>query len=208
MSTAPKDLPANKAKCTAPAPVPTHGPGGVFTVARAAAIAAPALTCIEKVLDLPNYAAWNKFIPTATITAPGRAEALTPALRTLASRPGHAAPGAKGRFEAVMAPGSAPRNVDLEVTLLEAFEDAGRTGYRVAWKSVGFPHFLLRSERVQEFVEDVSADGAVVTRYATWETFGGVLAYLVPRAALEDGFDRWTDGLKKIAEQAAAGPGS
>ncbi|KAI0406437.1 hypothetical protein F4802DRAFT_596130 [Xylaria palmicola] len=217
MSIAPSDFPRDEAKCVAPIPVPTYGAGGVFTVACSAAIAGPALACLERVLDLPGYGAWNTFVPRAALLAPGRAgeqgqgddddeggdDGLTPELRALIARPGHVAPGARIRFDAVMAPGGAPRAVDLEVTRLEAFEagtGAGRRGYRVVWKATGFPGFLLRSERVQEFVEGVAADGAVETRYACWETFGGLLAHVLPRSQIEDGFARWMEGLKRAVE--------
>ncbi|KAI8944746.1 hypothetical protein F4801DRAFT_171939 [Xylaria longipes] len=203
MSTAPPDLPKDEAKCVAPIPVPTHGAGGIFAVACSTTIAGPALSCLEKVLDLSSYGAWNTFVPSASITTPGDSSLLpaVPELRDLASRPGYVAPGAKIRFNAVMTPGGASRAVDLEATFLEAFDVDGRKGYRVVWKALGIPHFLLHSERVQEFVEVVSADGAVETRYACWETFAGVLGYVLPRAQIESGFQRWMDGLKKAVEE-------
>ncbi|GAW17945.1 hypothetical protein ANO14919_074140 [Xylariales sp. No.14919] len=206
MSTAPPDLPTNEAKSVAPIPVPTYGAGGIFAVACSTEIRAPALTCLEKVLDLPGYGTWNTFVPRAALTAPGHTPSDAPEVQALAARPGHVAVGAKVRFDAVMAPGGAARAVDLEVTGLEAFDDAagGRKGYRVVWKAVGFPHFLLHSERVQEFVEvQAEEDGTVRTRYACWETFGGWLGYVLPRAQIEGGFRRWMDGLKKAAEEEA-----
>ncbi|KAI0445340.1 hypothetical protein F4803DRAFT_571126 [Xylaria telfairii] len=204
MSTAPSSLPKDEAKCVAPIPVPTHGAGGVFAVACSTTIAGAALPCLEKVLDLPSYGAWNTFVPKASITSPGASHRLpsTLELRDLASRPGFVAPGAKVRFDAVMVPGGASRAVDLEVTSLEAFDVETGKGYRVVWKAVGLPHFLLHSERVQEFVDGVAADGSVETRYACWETFGGILGYVLPRAQIESGFQRWMDGLKKIVEEA------
>ncbi|KAI8633622.1 hypothetical protein F5Y19DRAFT_470863 [Xylariaceae sp. FL1651] len=223
MATAPSDLPKDEAKCVAPIPVPTHGPGGVFSVACSTTIAAPPLACLEKVLDLSGYPEWNTFIPKASVASaaptPTGEDSLAPELQTLAARPGYAAPGAKLRFDAVMSPGASPRKVDIEVTFLEAFEvssggDAGkkRRGYRVAWKATGMPHFLLHSERVQEFVEGAttssSADGSVettTTEYACWETFGGVLGYVLPRAQLEDGFMRWMSGLKKATDHSVLG---
>ncbi|KAI1748060.1 hypothetical protein F4782DRAFT_534777 [Xylaria castorea] len=212
MSTAPSDLPKDEAKCVAPIPVPTHGAGGVFAVACSTMIAGPALSCLEKVMDLSSYGAWNTFVPSASLTTPGNNDSLPVApeeLRDLASRPGYVSPGAKVRFDAVMVPGGASRAVDLEVTFLEAFDidddevDGGKKkkGYRVVWKALGVPHFLLHSERVQEFVEDVAPDGTVVTRYMCWETFGGVLGYVLPRAQIESGFQRWMDGLKKVVEE-------
>ncbi|KAI0903473.1 hypothetical protein F4823DRAFT_275193 [Ustulina deusta] len=209
MSTAPSDLPKDKAKCIPPIPVPTHGAGGVFAVACTTEIAGPALTCLAKVLDLPGYGTWNTFVPRASVTAPPSQPdaALAPEVQALASRPGYASRGARIRFDAVMSPGGGSRAVELDVSFLEAFDAAGEgaaKGYRVVWKAAGLPHFLLHSERVQEFVEIAAAeeeeDGGVRTRYATWETFGGWLAYVLPRAQIESGFARWMDGLKKAVE--------
>ncbi|KAI1112148.1 hypothetical protein F5Y14DRAFT_278876 [Nemania sp. NC0429] len=209
MSIAPADLPIDSAKCVPPIPVPTLGAGGVFAVACSTRIAAPALASLEKVLDLSSYGSWNTFVPkasllsaatsTSTSTSTETETALPAELRAIVSRPGYvSSPGARIRFH----PDMSPTAVDLEVTALEAFDDGEVRGYRVAWKAVGMPSFLLRSERVQEFVEHVLPDGAVETRYACWETFGGVLAYLVPRGQLESGFGRWMDGLKKVVEEA------
>ncbi|KAI0152863.1 hypothetical protein GGR57DRAFT_160259 [Xylariaceae sp. FL1272] len=205
MSLAPAELPQNEAKCIAPIPVPTHGPGGNFSVACSTIIAAKPLACIGKVLDLSGYESWNKFVTKASLAEPGRTDSVAQELKTLASRPGHAAPGAKVKFDALMSPGSSPYKVDLEVTFLETFEvdDGGskRKGYRVAWKATGMPHLLLRSERVQEFVEVDGADGVIETRYSCWETFAGWLTYVLPRKQLEDGFERWMNSLKKVAEE-------
>ncbi|KAI0811592.1 hypothetical protein GGR55DRAFT_108328 [Xylaria sp. FL0064] len=225
MSIAPPDLP-REAKCIPPVPVPTHGPGGVFTVAHTTDIAGPAIKVLEKVLDLPHYGSWNTFVPRASVISilpsggnkneNAKDEALAPEVKELVSRPGFAARGAKIRFDAVLSPGSSSsRAVELEVTFLEAFtvpvptstttgeggREGRRKGYRVAWKATGMPHFLLHSERVQEFVETVAEDGSVVTRYTTWETFGGVLGYVLPRTLIEGGFARWTAGLKKVVEE-------
>src|SRR5438552_1141362 len=121
MAMAPSGLPKDTAKCVAPIPVPTHGPGGVFSVACSTTIAAPALSCLEKVLDLSSYPAWNTFVPAATLKTPGHAEGLAPELHALASRPGYVSQGARFRFNAVMSPGGASRAIDLEITFLEAF---------------------------------------------------------------------------------------
>ncbi|KAF2962959.1 hypothetical protein GQX73_g10616 [Xylaria multiplex] len=201
MATAPSDLPKDEAKVVPPIPVPTYGAGGVFAVACSTEIRAPALTCLEKVLDLSSYSTWNTFVPSALLTAPGHVDESLPAeLKALASRPGYVSRGAKVRFNAVMTPGGASRAVDLEATFLEAFDVHGRSAYRVVWKAAGIPYFLLHSERVQEFVERVAEDGSVSTSYSCWETFGGCLGYVLPRAQIEGGFARWMDGLKKAAE--------
>ncbi|KAI0972274.1 hypothetical protein F4678DRAFT_460499 [Xylaria arbuscula] len=215
MSTAPPNLP-KKAKCIAPIPVPTHGSGGVFAVAVTTDIAGPALLCLEKVLDLPNYGTWNTFVPRASVIStpttptPTDNEApLPPDVQALTSRPGYATRGSQIRFDAVMTPGGSSRAVDLEVSFLETLSTAdGSTGYRVVWKTAGsMPHFLLRSERVQEFVESVTEDEKTVTSYTTWETFGGALGYVLPRTQIESGFDRWTEGLKRVVEEEVGGRG-
>ncbi|KAI1364843.1 hypothetical protein F5Y08DRAFT_197485 [Xylaria arbuscula] len=232
MALAPSDLP-KEAACIAPIPVPTYGAGGNFTVACTTEIAGSALSCLEKVLDLPHYGTWNTFIPRAEVLLkPGPtdqtssshdAPKLPPEVQALISRPGFISPGARIKFEAVMS-GSSSRSVELEVSFLETFtpneHEAGDgdgdghpigdakgtrttingTAYRVAWKGTFTPGFMLRSERVQEFVEYVAADGSVWTRYSNWETFGGLLGYVLPREQIVAGFQKWTTGLKEAVE--------
>ncbi|KAI1179219.1 hypothetical protein F4777DRAFT_502595 [Nemania sp. FL0916] len=231
----PNPLPVDSAKRVPPIPVPTHGPGGVFSIACSTHITSPtststtsnttgnnsALTTLATVLNVAQYGTWNGFVPRARITSPAPADKLEqvqghipPELRSLADKYG-IIPGAKLRFDAIMVPGGSSRAVDIEVTVLEAFAvdspnpsststgDGGRKrqGYRIAWKALGFPGFLLRSERVQEFIE--SADGDGECEYRCWETFSGVLAYVLPVAQLEDGFRRWMGGLKGAVEGTA-----
>ncbi|KAK3396444.1 hypothetical protein B0T20DRAFT_417777 [Sordaria brevicollis] len=85
-----------------------------------------------------------------------------------------------------------------------------RTGFCIAWKtrpSLLMPNWLLRCERVQEFVEvypPFGADDEPETAYQCWETFYGVLAPVVKAAAgsqVIKGFDVWMDGLRKRAEE-------
>ena len=61
------------------------------------------------------------------------------------------------------------------------------------------PGWMLRSERVQEFVEV----GEGQTAYYCWETFYGVLApvvRMVAGAGVERGFGLWMEGLKGKVE--------
>jgi hypothetical protein len=100
--------------------------------------------------------------------------------------------------------------IALEVSALEPIDDNddGRRGWRIAWRqrpSLMMPSWMLRSERVQEFVEVAAADGGgePETEYRCWETFYGVLAPVVRLAAakqVEDGFDAWLAGMKELAE--------
>ncbi|EGZ77848.1 hypothetical protein NEUTE2DRAFT_101175 [Neurospora tetrasperma FGSC 2509] len=84
-----------------------------------------------------------------------------------------------------------------------------RTGFRIAWKTrptAFMPNWMLRCERVQEFVEVHPPFGTLdepETAYQCWETFYGVLAPVVKAAAgsqIVRGFDVWMEGLKKRAE--------
>ncbi|KAL2158442.1 hypothetical protein VTH06DRAFT_4490 [Thermothelomyces fergusii] len=88
-----------------------------------------------------------------------------------------------------------------------------RRGWRIAWKqrhSLLMPAAMLRSERVQEFVEVAAGDGPPRTRYRCWETFYGLLAPLVRLAVagqVERGFDAWLRGLKARVEKTGQGQG-
>ena len=66
------------------------------------------------------------------------------------------------------------REQGVIVTAIHALDD-GRVGYRIAWKSTGWSHWQMHSERVMEFVDD----GNGGTEYACWETFGGILASVI-----------------------------
>lgn len=88
---------------------------------------------------------------------------------------------------------------DMEVTVLEPF-GGDKTGWRVAWTGTSMPALLLKTERVQEFVDD----GEGGTEYTCWETMGGPLAPVVKwtvGAKLEKGFQAWSEGLKEQAEK-------
>lgn len=65
------------------------------------------------------------------------------------------------------------------------------------------PHFLLRAERMQVFIQSTEEN---VTEYFCWETFGGVLSYFMTpqlKSQLEDSFSRWMNGLKAKASRIA-----
>ncbi|KAK0749360.1 hypothetical protein B0T18DRAFT_427493 [Schizothecium vesticola] len=85
-------------------------------------------------------------------------------------------------------PADAPANstgrpTHLEVSVLEAIDEPGRKGWRVAWRTDGaaggIPTWLLRAERTQEFLEVQGEGGRVETEYVCWETFYGPLARVV-----------------------------
>ena len=82
----------------------------------------------------------------------------------------------------------------IQVTVLERFEEGGRKGFRIAWKSTGWAHWQLHSERVMDFLE--MGDGK--TEYVCWETFGGLLGSVVRRMAGEQLIDRFGDYARDV----------
>lgn len=121
------------------------------------------------------------------------------------------------------------RPIALEVSVLEPIDEedepsaaaAGggrrrRRGWRIAWRQrhgLLKPPAMLRSERVQEFVEVAAGDGdgddsPPQTEYRCWETFYGLLGPVVRLAVggqLERGFDAWLRGLKERVEKTGQG---
>jgi len=78
----------------------------------------------------------------------------------------------------------------------------GRKGWRVAWAGTVAGGWLLKCERVHEFVETEEA-GVVTTIYTNWESFGGPLAPVVKMLEakrLSERFGDWAADLKKFAE--------
>jgi hypothetical protein len=74
------------------------------------------------------------------------------------------------------------RTQGMLVTVLEPINptpDSPKSGYRLAWKGVGYSHWQLHSERVMEFIEIELENGERGTEFSCWETFGGVLASVV-----------------------------
>lgn len=105
-------------------------------------------------------------------------------------------------------PDSKPSTKSQErVSILEDIVDPTSKkviGYRIGWIQIGpQPDWMLKCERIQEFIEVEGADGKVTTEYRNWETFYGLLAVVVKLAAGEGvrkGFEGWMGGLKRKAE--------
>ncbi|KAH6679842.1 hypothetical protein F5X68DRAFT_32746 [Plectosphaerella plurivora] len=182
-----------------------------FTVTCSTTIAAPPLLCLATVLDTASWPSWNTFCPSATIDSAPPLETVSlnaPELEALARRPAHLYPGVEMTFSVHMTPNTPSPTLSAErVTILEHFTDPkGRTGYRVAWQYTTMPFMLIHAERVQEFVESRGPDGAVVTEFLNYETFGGLLTPVMrwfKTGEICDGFSRWMSSLKGAAEKAA-----
>ncbi len=93
------------------------------------------------------------------------------------------------------------RKQEIHCTLLEKIEDEGegKRGYRIAWKSAGWSHWQLHSERVMEFIE-VDVDGKIETDYSCWETFGGMMGSTVKFTVGSQLIDRFGDYARDVKE--------
>ncbi|KXX74555.1 hypothetical protein MMYC01_208876 [Madurella mycetomatis] len=206
-----------------PLPTPTYGPGGCFSVTCSARIAATPKACLDVILDAPGCISvfltiisylvkkkkkdptWNRFCRKCTIDA-------QPSTSAEPAQDGeNLRLGTRFTFDVHMDP-SAPSDVArtgrataLEVSVLETIndDDSRRRGWRVGWKgrsSLLMPPWMLRMERIQEFVE---ADGGKATEYSCWETFYGALAPVVKMAAgaqVVRGVNVWVEGLEGKVE--------
>lgn len=220
LSPFPELLPSNTQGAILPStiPTPSYGPGGSFTVACSTTISASPAICLAALLKPSTWPQWNTFCPRATITDPPSSPPALP--KSLADLEAPVAakeflvPGTQVTFDVHMNLDDKLTNRQpINVTRLEHLVDfdlgagsAGgrRKGLRVAWGAGGFPGFLLRSERVQEFVEVEREDGSAVCEYFCWETFYGLLAPVVRLSVggkLVVAFGAWMDGFKKFVEQ-------
>ncbi|KAK0387181.1 hypothetical protein NLU13_5494 [Sarocladium strictum] len=205
MSTSPVPLHQDP-QCGPSIATPDYG-HGVFTVSCSTVISAPPQKCLDIVLDGSAYPDWNTFCTAVTIDhVPSPPDAswadAPPELQHLLTQDSALFPGVDFKFDCVMKEGAAPTKTALHVSRLEVLHRGGHAGYRVAWTMRGSPHFVLRTERVQEFIP--TEDGSE-TEYYCYETFGGILAYVVRLAVgsqVADGFGRWMTGLKEKAERA------
>ncbi|KAL2198546.1 hypothetical protein P885DRAFT_33320 [Corynascus similis CBS 632.67] len=215
--------PSSRAVTGSPIPTVTYGSGGSFTISCSSLIAATPTECLDVVVAASEYPTWNRFCRKCTIDSQP-AGSSSDNLDKLQL-------GTQFTFDVHLnqddSDGSSGRPTPLEVSVLEPIdeEDAGdsglppsspsltagtsrRKGWRIAWKqrhSLLMPASMLRSERVQEFLEVAGADGGrPETQYTCWETFYGVLAPVVRLAVgkqVEKGFDAWLSGLKEKVEK-------
>ncbi|KAK7734707.1 putative secondary metabolism biosynthetic enzyme [Cytospora paraplurivora] len=186
----------------APQPIatPTYGPGGSFTIRCSTNISAPPDAVFAVLNDYSRWPEWNRFVRKATVNPDDLPSQGDSADATAIKKD------MRLTFDVHMDPldpGSSPRKENMFVTTLEPYEavdGAEGKGWRVAWKSTSYPSLALRSERVQEVVDDGNGN----TEYTCWETMYGPLAPVVKwtvGSKLETAFQCWSEDLKKRAEE-------
>ncbi|KAL4731971.1 hypothetical protein ACLX1H_000971 [Fusarium chlamydosporum] len=181
-----------------------------FTISYSTTIKASAFTCVEKLINTNTWSTWNMLTPRATITErPAITEHTTNAdeLREVISKPGYLYKGVAFTVDVHMNPNSTTKtNTATEcIDRVERFETKdGRLGYRVVWRYVGMPFWLCHNERVHEFVEhEDPKSGEKVTEYIDWETFGGLIAFIIKYTAYRHfvgTFQRWRNDFKAAVE--------
>lgn len=202
-----------------PIATPTHGAGGSFSVISALHIAAPPDIAFTTVLEHSSWPEWNRFVRRVTISSapapPSSEQRSSPdatVLETAIAKDNgqrYIKKGTLMTFQVHLDPENEKSftKQNMEVTLLEPFDVQNKKkGWRVAWKGTSIPGLLLRTERVQEFVDD----GQGGTEYTCWETMYGPLAPVVRMTtgkSLEKGFEAWGVDLKARAEKIATESG-
>lgn len=196
-----------------PIATPTHGAGGSFSVISALHIAASPDVAFTALLEHSTWPDWNRFVRRVTVTsAPSPSDPSPPddssALETAVAKDDgqrYIKQGTLMTFQVHLDPDheQSYTKQGMEVTLLEPFDPRRKKrGWRIAWKGTSIPSLLLRTERVQEFVDD----GHGGTEYTCWETMYGPLAPVVRLTtgkSLEKGFEAWGVDLKARAEKIA-----
>lgn len=175
-----------------PIPTPTYPTGGVFTVLTTIAINAPLSKVLDLSLDTSTWPSWNTYVPKVDILSqPSPTDPTSQKLQVGTKVTHHNRQKKDGPTSAKFS--------DSEVVSIEEITMEGEKGWRIVWKTIGMPNWLLRTERVQELIEK---DGKV--EYKTWGTFGGPMAYLLSwfgvKADVVDRFGDWAEGLKDFAE--------
>lgn len=171
-----------------PIPTPTYGTFGSFSVLARTHVAATPSAVFTLIRDTKNWNKWNTFCPSVTLSpkSPPPQPSSDPNIPT--GNPGYLELGTIGTIDVFMngdglVPGrKRSRTQGIIVTSLSAIvptSESPKEGYRLSWKSTGFSHWQLHSERVMEFLAITLENGEPGTEFSCWETFGGVLSSLV-----------------------------
>ena len=194
--------------------VPTYGTDGTLSVLAKTRISATPSAVLEVIRNTNDWKEWNTFCPHCVIS-PEKDKILStsqtdPSLPV--GNPGWLEVGSVAKIDVFMSGDGLvegrkkSRDQEIVVTRVEKLSD-GRNGFRIAWKSTGWSHWQLHSERVMDFVEVEEG----VTEYICWETFGGILSRAVKAAVgatLVDRFGDYARDVKAFLEKREDGSNS
>jgi len=144
-------------------------------------------------MDFPSYVEWNPFIRSITYVDDSKQEQADQS-QTLAA-------GSHLLFRVNLPPTMENVKPHSEAFVLVVSVD--RAQYRVCWKSIDFPTWIMRGERWQV----LTALGDNKTVYTSQEVFVGPMSYVI-KWMLGDkvklGFEAAASGLKARCEQSTA----
>ena len=189
-----------------PLPVPSYGAGGTFTAIACTRVSASPLTVLNLVRDTKGWPKWNSFCPRGVITSKSKAKSKVKEESFGGGDEGEGwlEKGTEAVVDIFMSGDGLvkgrrrSRTQAILITVLERIDDekdgVKRSGYRIAWKSTGWAHWQLHSERIMEFV--AREEGG--TDYACWETFGGMLGPVVKRMVGSTIVERFGDYARDV----------
>ncbi|EPE24339.1 hypothetical protein GLAREA_08191 [Glarea lozoyensis ATCC 20868] len=179
----------------APIPIPNNDQTHTFTVlARTTIPNTPPLAILNLIRNLSTWKQWNTFCPHAVIKTPGTA------VNGFENHDDWLTPGMVLTIDVHMnGDGKKSRTQDIEVTMLQEIKEGDRyvspvrkqggRGYVIAWKSLGWKGWQLRSVRIMEFWE---GEGGT--------EFGGILGSTVRRMVGSTLVDRFGDYARDVRE--------
>ena len=95
-------------------------------------------------------------------------------------------------------------NENIEIIAVEEIKtDDGKTGYRVIWRVLDWNGLLMRSRRIQEFVENESGG----TEYDSWTELGGLFSYPLKWSSIDKKIGVLFDGAFKSLKEFVEGGG-
>lgn len=143
-----------------PIPVPTHGPGGSFSVLAKTRVAVPPLQALHLIQDTNSWKEWNSFCPHCVIEK-GKGKLDGERVEGRREEEGWLESGSVATIDVylngdgLLEGRKRSRTQGVVITRVEDFDeecgegqegrDGRRKGYRIAWKSTGWAHWVCFS---------------------------------------------------------------
>ena len=193
-----------------PQPLLPRRPGDfkpITTIHNHITIASPPIAVVTSLIDTTAWPSWNTFNPSAQIFHRPEPDASHP-LASLFAYAECLAPGVKftesHSEEARKMVKSMNENENIEIIAVEEIKtDDGKTGYRVIWRVLDWNGLLMRSRRIQEFVENESGG----TEYDSWTELGGLFSYPLKWSSIDKKIGVLFDGAFKSLKEFVEGGG-